>query len=121
MGEYNGNSFEMGRLWGELQGHMHHHGEALERQNDILLAIKDTLTDLPHQIATRIATPASAIPSLPPRSTLGTVAKIMIAAKEIMPPLREIIWALVAIAVSVGLIAPHPHPPGPKPETHTAE
>lgn len=121
MGEHNGSSFEMGRLWGELQGHMHHHGEAMERQNEILLDIKDTLTELPDQIATRIATPVFANPAAPHRSTLGSVVKIMLAAKEIMPPLREIIWALIAIAVSVGWIAPHYSLPGPKPETHTAE
>jgi len=62
---HNGNSFEMGRLWGQLQGHMHHHGEALERQNEILLDIKDTLTDLPYQIASRIGTQGSVIPSRP--------------------------------------------------------
>jgi len=56
MADHNGNSFEMGRLWGQLQGHMHHHGEALERQNEILLDIKDSLNDLPSRIATTIST-----------------------------------------------------------------
>ena len=67
---FNGSSFEMGRLWGQLQGHMHHHGQALERQNEILLDIKDSLNDLPtRMVGTMTATQGSAKPRLLPELT----------------------------------------------------
>lgn len=82
MADYNGSSFETGRLWGQLQGHMHHHGEALERQNEILLDIKDSLNELPSRMAgTMIATPVSA--SRPPTS-LADVTEFL---KSLYPPL----------------------------------
>jgi hypothetical protein len=70
MADHNGNSFEMGRMWGLLQANMEQNAEEWRQnraialqQNEILIDIKDTLTELPQQIASRIATPASATPS----------------------------------------------------------
>lgn len=78
--DFNGNSFEAGRMWGLLQGHMVHHGKSLERQNEILLDIKDSLNDLPSRMAGMMtATPASASPIPKPR---------------ILPELSELIRAL---------------------------
>lgn len=109
--DYNGNSFEMGRLLGTLQARMDHLGEASERQNDILLDIKDTLSELPDRIASKMtATPVSVTPKT---STLGLLVRMATAAKEFMPPLKEIIFALILIAVSLGWIAPqHVSSPG---------
>lgn len=116
MGEYNGNSFEMGLLWGKLQGHMRHHGEAIERQNEILLDIKDTLTELPDQIASKIATPASvSLQDQQPQN--GMFAAL----QEFMPSRYEIIFAVIATAVSIFWVAPERSNPGQKLETHTAE
>ncbi len=59
MAEYNGNSFEMGRMLGKLDAHMEIHTQ-------ILLDIREGIADLPTQIATTIST-ASASPSSKPR------------------------------------------------------
>jgi hypothetical protein len=52
MGDHNGSSFEMGRLWGLLQAHMEQNTEEWRQnravalqQNEILLDIKDILND----------------------------------------------------------------------------
>jgi hypothetical protein len=95
MVDYNGSSFEMGRLWGQLQAHMHHHGQTLERQNEILLDIKDGLHDLPGRLAGMMtATPASAIPR--PTALSET--------RGVLKALYPILKATIALLLVVGLM-----------------
>jgi hypothetical protein len=49
MAEHNGNSFDLGRMWGRIETH-------IERQTDILLNISEKLDDLPFRLSTVIAT-----------------------------------------------------------------
>lgn len=49
MADHNGNSFDLGRMWGRIETH-------IERQTDILLTISDKLDALPSRLSTVIAT-----------------------------------------------------------------
>lgn len=82
MGEYNGNTFEMGRLWGELQTHM-------RMQTDILVEIKDSLEELPCRISSAIATPQT---SSNPSPTIPEIT-------ELIRTLYPVILLLAALAV----------------------
>jgi hypothetical protein len=62
MGELNGNSFEIGRLFGELQTHM-------RVQTDILLDIKEGIDQLPSRLSSMTDTEVSAKPRLIPELT----------------------------------------------------
>jgi hypothetical protein len=92
-GDHNGNSFEMGRLWGLLQAHMEQNTEEWRQnravalqQNEILLDIKDSLNDLPSRIATTISTTSAShsrdrsgvLRSIPPilKATAGLLTVI---------------------------------------------
>jgi hypothetical protein len=117
MQDYNGSSLGLAVILGELRADSRHLNTAVERQNEILLDINDTLRDLPSQIAMTIS-PASASRQ---RTTIGSIAKITVAAKEIMPPLKEIISALIILAATLGWIVPQPKPHGSTPQTQSAE
>jgi len=74
--QHNGNSFEMGRMLGKLDAHM-------ELHTQILLDIREGISDLPTQIAATIS-PASANHSPKPR---------------ILPELSELIRALYPVLI----------------------
>jgi hypothetical protein len=86
MGEYNGNSFDMGRMWGRIETHIEH-------QTDILLNISEKLDNLPSQISTAIA---SGNPS-----THGTVSIL----KTIPPILKALVPILTIVGLMTGKIA----------------
>ncbi len=72
----NGNSFEMGLLWGELKTHM-------RMQTDVLLEIKDSIEVLPCRISSAIATPETS------KSQAG----------RLLPELSELIRALYPVLI----------------------
>lgn len=80
--QHNGNPFEMGRLWGELQTHM-------RMQTDILLDIKDSIEGLPSRLSTAIGSGQTPSPQ-----------------GRILPELSELIRALypplILLAALVG-------------------
>lgn len=117
MQDYNGMGFEIAKMLGKLDGHMDHQARALEQSAEMQAYHTEILLELPAKIAMAISSrPTSANPH---RSTLGSVARIAVAAKEVMPPLREIIAALVILAATLGWIVPSPTAPGQTPRTQS--
>lgn len=72
--DYNGSSFEVGRMWGRIETHMDH-------QTQILLDIREGISDLPTQIAMTIS-PGSANRS-----------------HRILPELSELVRALYPVLI----------------------
>jgi hypothetical protein len=84
MGEYNGNSFDLGRMWGRIETHIEH-------QTDILLEIKDSINNLPSQLSTVTVM----------EKPLGTVSIL----KAIPPILKALVPILSIIGLMTGKIA----------------
>lgn len=84
MGEYNGNSFDLGRMWGRIETHIEH-------QTDILLEIKDSINSLPSRLSTVTVT----------EKPHGTVSIL----KAIPPILKALVPILTIVGLMTGKIA----------------
>lgn len=84
MGEYNGNSFDLGRMWGRIETHIEH-------QTDILLEIKDSINSLPSRLSTVTVSEKSH----------GTVSIL----KAIPPILKALVPILTIAGLMTGKIA----------------
>lgn len=90
MRELNGSATGLAVILGELKAESRRTIDTIERQNEILLDIKDTLHALPSRLATTIST-ASASPSAQPR-ILPELSELL---RALYPPLI-LLAALVA-------------------------
>lgn len=88
--DYNGSTVNLALIMGELRAESRHTAQALHRQTEILLDIKDSLEDLPSRLSSMIATPQTSSSQSP----------------RILPELSELIRALypplILLAALVG-------------------
>lgn len=94
---FNGHSLELGRILGELVAQQQHHGRSIERQNSILLDIKDSIQEQTLELTRlMIDTRASARP--PPH---GEKAGVTPGLHQLITALMPLAWFLIAVALKL--------------------
>jgi hypothetical protein len=97
--DYNGSGLGLGVILGELRSDNKHTIAAIDRLTEAMSDQNDILIALPDKIADRISLSMTV-------TQVSRTRRFLDAAKEVMPPFKEMVYALIAIAISLGLIAP---------------